>query len=628
MKFLTKLLFVMKLTAVVLLATVLQVSAKTATSQTVSYSAKNEKLEKIFNVIKEQTGYVFFYKLPDLQGTKPVTVNLKNEPLTAALQKILKDQSLAFSIEGNTVFITVPQTKASLSQGLNPVLYATPPEIATIDVHGVVKDESDKAAAGVSIAIKGGKTVGVTNDKGEFTLTGMDKNTVLVFSAVSIETFEVKLNGKNELTLRAKTKVSVLDEVQMIAYGTTTRRLATGSVVKMKGEDIRKQPVEDPMLALGGRMPGLQITQTSGIAGGPVSVSIRGKSSLGAGSEPLYIIDGVPFAHSLTNVLLSNGVTAQILGGLTSANIGTSPFVSINSADIESIEVLKDADATAIYGSRGSNGVVLITTRKAKTSKTSVDASFYSGWGRPTRVPEFMNTQQYVAMRKEAFKNDGIVPTAANATDLMVWDTTRYTNWAKLLMGNTARSSDAQVRLSGGSQQTQFSLSTGFHREIPIFYGNMFDDRVNVRASIVHHSIDNKFSLTLNASYNIDNSNINTTDLGQLLTTIPNAPNPLDANGNLVWSENGITFSNPLQYTKKLYKGVTENAISNINLGYRFSKNFEIRVDGGMNIVRLDQKSTNPVSSQSPLFFHNNLPIYTFHASRHCLPCDQYILNL
>ena len=129
----------------------------------------------------------------------------------------------------------------------------------------------------------------------------------------------------------------------------------------------------------------------------------------------------------------------------------------------------------------------------------------------------------------------------------------------------------------------------------------MFDDRIHVRANMTHHSIDKKFSLTLSTGYNIDNNNINTTDMGQLLTTIPNAPYPLDANGNLVWSDKGINFSNPLQYTKKLYKGVTENSISNINLGYRFSKNFEIRVDGGINIVRLNQRTTNPVSSQSPL---------------------------
>ncbi len=601
MQFPAKLLLIMKFTAVLLLAATLQVSAKTAAGQNVTYIAKNEVLEKVFTAIKQQTGYVFFYKLPDLQGAKPVTVELKDQPVKDALQIILKDQPLSFLMEGNTVFITPKKAESAVTRASNTGVYTTDPGSLLVDLHGVVRDESGKPSAGITISIKGGKAIGATNDNGEFTLTGVGNNAILVFSGVSIESFEIKVSGKTTLYLTAKSKVSLLDEVQMIAYGTTTRRLTTSSIAKIKGDDIRKQPVEDPMLALGGRLPGLQITQTSGISGGAVSVVVRGKGSLGAQSDPLYIIDGVPFAHSLTSVLFSNGVSAQTLGGLTNASTFTSPFVNLNAADIESIEILKDADATAIYGSRGSNGVVLITTRKAKSSKTSVDANFYSGWGRPTAMPKMLNTRQYIAMRREAFNNDGIVPTASNATDLMVWDTTRYTDWGKFLAGKTARNFDGQVRLSGGSEQTQFSLSTGFHRETPIFYGNMYDNRVNVRANLVHHSIDKKFSLTLNTGYSVDDNNINTTDMGQLLNTIPNAPNPLDSNGNLVWSEKGINFSNPLQNIKRLYIGKTENSISNINLGYHFSKNFEIRVDGGINIERLDQISTNPVSSQSPL---------------------------
>jgi TonB-linked SusC/RagA family outer membrane protein len=524
---------------------------------------------------------------------KPVTIQAKDLAIEQVLKKILQDQLLDYSIENKT--ITIVKKDPSIIKEQTPL----PPQ--SITVRGRVVNDAGEAVR-ATVTVKGiGKAATSTNDNGEFVLVVGDLQDSLIISAVGIEVLEIKLNGRTELTVNVKTKVSVLDEVQMIAYGTTTRRFSTGSISKIKGEDIRKQPVENPMLALGGRAPGLQITQVNGMAGGAVSISVRGKNSLGAGTEPLYIIDGVPFAHSLSNVFFANGVTAQTLGGLPSATNGTSPFVLLNAADIESIEVLKDADATAIYGSRGSNGVILITTRKAKANKTSVEASFYTGWGRPTIMPEMLNTQQYVAMRKEAFRNDGIVPTTSNATDLMVWDTTRYQDWAKILMGETARSYDAQLRFSGGNEQTRFSLSTGYHRETPIFYGNMFDDRIHVRANMTHHSIDKKFSLTLSTGYNIDNNNINTFNMGELLITIPNAPYPLDANGNLVWSDKGVNFSNPLQFAKKLYKGVTENSISDINLGYRFSKNFEIRVDGGMNIVRLDQRTTNPVSSQSSL---------------------------
>jgi len=582
----------MKLTAIIILSACLTASVN-GYGQKVTISEKNASLEKVFKEIKKQTGYVFFYDVTIFDGAKPVTIQVKDVAIEQVLKEILQDQLLDYSIENKTIAIV--KKDPSIINEQTPL----PPQPIIVRGH-VINDVGEPVRA--TVTVKGaGKGATSTNDNGEFAIVVKDLQGSLIISAVGIEILEIKLDGRTELTVNVKTKASVLDEVQMMAYGTTTRRLSTGSISKIKGEDIRKQPVENPMLALGGRVPGLQITQVNGMAGGAVSISIRGRNSLGAGSEPLYIIDGVPFAHSPTNVTFANGVIAQTLGGLSNATNGTSPFVTLNAADIESIEILKDADATAIYGSRGSNGVILITTRKAKASKTSIEASFYTGWGRPTIMPEMLNTQQYVAMRKEAFKNDGIVPTASNATDLMVWDTIRYNDWAKILMGETARSYDAQVRLSGGNEQTRFSLSTGYHRETPVFYGNMFDDRIHVRANMTHHSIDKKFSLTLSTGYNIDNNNITTTNMGELLTTIPNAPYPLDANGKLVWSDKGVNFSNPLQYIKKLYKGVTENSISDIKLGYRFSKSFEIRIDGGMNIVRLDQRTSNPVSSQSPL---------------------------
>lgn len=580
----------MKVTAIIILSACLTSSA-IGYSQKVTISEKNASLEKVLKEIKKQTDYFFFYNVNIFDGAKPVTIQAKDLAIEQLLKEILQDQPLDYSIENKT--ITIVKKNPSIIKEQTPL-----PSPITVRGH-ILNDTGEPVKA--TVTVKGtGKAATSTNDNGEFAIGVEDLRGSLIISAVGIEIQEIKLNGRTALTVNVKTKVSVLDEVQMIAYGTTTRRFSTSSISKIKGEDIRKQPVENPMLALGGRAPGLQITQVNGMAGGAVSVNIRGRNSLGAGSEPLYILDGVPFAHSFLKVEFANGVSGQVLGGLSSATNGTSPFVLLNAADIESIEVLKDADATAIYGSRGANGVVLITTRKPKTNKTSIDASFYTGWGRPTIMPQMLNTQQYVVMRKEAFKNDGIIPSATNATDLMVWDTTRNNDWAKILMDETARSYDAQLRLSGGNEQTRFSLSAGYHRETPIFYGNMFDNRIHVRANMIHHSADKKFSFVLNTGYNVDNNNSNTTDMGQFVTTIPNAPNPLDANGNLVWSDKGINFSNPLQYIKKLYKGVAENSITDVNVGYRFSKNFEIRVAGGINFLSLDQRTSNPVNSQSP----------------------------
>ncbi|MBV8252063.1 MAG: SusC/RagA family TonB-linked outer membrane protein [Chitinophaga sp.] len=582
----------MKLTMVLLTTGLLHVYAN-GVSQNISFSGKNVPLETVFAAVKQQTGYVFMYTEALLRESHPVTANEKEVSLEKFLADIFQPQPLQYSIKGKSIFV-----------------YAKPLDVLTAVINNVtqpitghITGTDGQPLPGASVTVKGGKQAGVTNADGAFTIA-VNAGDVLVISFIGYEKKEYTVTAamikSGNLVIPLSRATSVLDDIQIIAYGATTKRLTTGSIAKLKGEDIRKQPVESPLLALSGRLPGVQISQTSGLAGAPVSVTIRGKNTLGAGSDPLYVIDGVPFAHSLGSVTFASGISAQTMGGLMGASAGVSPFVTINPADIESIEVLKDADATAIYGSRGANGVVLITTRKAKAGKTSVDASYYTGWARPTRIAKMLNTQQYVAMRKEAFNNDGIIPTTSNATDLMVWDTTRYTDWGKLLLGKQARSNDAQVRVSGGSQQTQVSLAAGFHRETPIYYGNMPDNRANVHANMSHRSSDNKFSISFSGGFSSDKNNITTTDLMQFLTVIPNAPYPLDSSGNLVWRDKGINFSNPLAYTFKKFIANTENMLSSMNLRYEVIKGLQLKLDAGYNSLRLDETTTNPIKSQSP----------------------------
>ena len=621
----------------------MQVAAKGFT-QKVTYAAQNMPLKKVFSAVKKQTGYVFFYNENTLTYTKNVTVNATDMPLQKFLDVIMKDQPLSYTFRNKTIVISkkelLPAASAVVSDNNNNETIKAP----DINVTGKVIDEKGAPLGGVSIKAGNKKGKGtVTDGNGSFNITVTDDESITV-SSVGYLGISVKIsrqaNGAATLQVLSaeeqtrdddmaglesnyKTRSSViisnqlssevnlnftlvkkqqaLEEVVLNAgYYKTTDRLKTGSISKMSGEDIRKQPVDNPFLALGGRLPGLQITQSNGLSGSLVSIVIRGRNSVGAGSEPLYIVDGVPFAHSLGSVTFSTGVSAQGLNGLNSASTRTNPFVVMNPSDIESIEVLKDADATAIYGSRGANGVILITTRKAKAGKTTVDASFYTGWGRPTKMVEMMNTQQYIAMRKEAFANDKIIPTVSNATDLMVWDTTRYINWIDLLTGETARSNDAQLRISGGNAQTQISVAAGYHRETPVYYGNLHDDRVNVHFNAAHKSNDNRFSLSFNTTYGIDVNNLITTDITQLITTVPNAPYPVDAAGNLVWSDKGISFTNPLSYLYKTFLGKTQNLITSLNMQYRILPGLSLKVDGAYNLMLLDQRTTNPIISQNP----------------------------
>ncbi len=303
------------------------------------------------------------------------------------------------------------------------------PEEPTINITGLVTDKEGVALQNASVLIKGAQRGVQTDKNGKFILTRIKKNTTLTISCVGYSPKDVLINGATTTRVQLANLITGLDEVLVIAYGTSTRRFLTGSVSRITSEDIADQPVADPLLAMQGRVPGLFIAQQTGLQGGAVKVELRGRNSIAAGNNPLYIVDGVPFpGSSLTlNNILENEQTISPLGA-------ANPLNMINVADVESIDVLKDADATAIYGSRGANGVILITTKTGKPGKTKLDANFYTGVGRVAHSAKYMNTQQYLQMRTEAFVNDG-TPIHDGDYDLNRWKDTNNVDWQKKFIG-------------------------------------------------------------------------------------------------------------------------------------------------------------------------------------------------
>jgi TonB-linked SusC/RagA family outer membrane protein len=322
-------------------------------------------------------------------------------------------------------------------------------------------------------------------------------------------------------------------------------------------------------------------------------------------NDPLFVIDGVFFepGNQPSNQLRSAANDNFGKGGL-------SPLNSINPADIESIEVLKDADATAIYGSRGANGVILITTKKGKPGATKITANIYSGVSVPTHTMDMLNTQQYVAMRKEGFKNDSITPGVNTfdpgyAPDIMVWDTTTYTDFKKLLIGNTAHTTDAQLSLSGGTQLTQFLIGGGFHKETNVFSKNLYDTRVSAHFSINHNSENRKLNVVFSAGYSNDKNQLVSTDLTQYINIIPNLQlyNP---DGSLSWEQDGVSYAtvnnfiNPLSVLLKTNTSVTENLYSNLQVGYKVLPSVLFKVSLGYNTFKNNEVSIVPKAAIDP----------------------------
>jgi TonB-dependent starch-binding outer membrane protein SusC len=611
--YLTKTWMVMRLTAFLLLAGMLQVSAR-GLAQTVTYSAKAAPLAQVLLAIEKQTGYNIFYNDADLAGTNPVTVDLKGVPMADAIREVLAGQGLRFELQGNTVSIS--RVVAAVAPA------AAPPG----EVHGRVTDSTGAPLEGVNVRVEGTKRGTVTGANGEFVLKSVPPDAELVFSSVGYEVRIVKLGGRQDIRVEMHiASQSLVDAVVYKGYYTTTERLNTGDVTMVKGETINEQPVTDPILALEGRVPGLYIQQTSGAPGAYSTIRIMGQNSIANGNDPLYIIDGVPFSSvSLSSTSMTGGAIPGPAGSISNVNGGgLSPFNNLNPADIESIEVLKDADATAIYGSRGANGVILITTKKGKAGATRLDMNVYSGSGEVTRMLRLLNTSQYLEMRREAFHNDGLTvpsitttPTDDNYDIDGWWDTTRYTNWQKVLIGNPANFTNAQASVSGGSPNTQFVVGGGYSKQGTTFIGDFSDQKASARVNLTHASTDQRFHLQMGASYVYDNNDLPSTDFTGSATLAPDAPTLHNGNGTINWAlyDGTNTFLNPAAVTLRSSKAASNSLISSLNLSYEMLPGLQLKTALGYNKEEMNQTYLSPATEDPPPY---NNPEYseTFFAN-------------
>lgn len=461
-------------------------------------------------------------------------------------------------------------------------------------VQGTITD-SKGTLPGVSVSVKGKSTRAITNDKGQYIIeaTGSD---ILVFTFVGYKTLTIEVNNRSRVDGQLFEDLTALQEVVVNAgYYTVKERERTGSIAKITAKDIERQPVTNILATMQGRMAGVNITQTTGVPGGGFNIQIRGRNSLRLdGNSPLYIIDGIPaFTENLGNTTLSGA----ILPGA-----GISPLTGINPSDIESIEILKDADATSIYGSRGANGVVLITTKKGKAGKTKFSLNAYTGTSHVTRLPRLMNTQQYLEMRREAYANDGITPLPATAYDVNgTWDQNRYTDWQKELIGGTALTHSMDASLSGGDNNTQFIIRGTHYKETTVFPGDFSDNKSALHFNINHKTDNNKFTVNLGGNYVTDKNNLLATDITSSVAYIaPNAPALYDENGNLNWENS--TWTNPLAQLNAKYLAKTNNLTMTSVLGYKILPELELKANLGFTDTRLEESRKVPSTIYDPAY--------------------------
>ncbi|RYG03703.1 MAG: TonB-dependent receptor [Chitinophagaceae bacterium] len=424
----------------------------------------------------------------------------------------------------------------------------------TKEVTGKVVDVSDSSGlSDVTVKVKDGPNTTATLPDGTFRITVPASATTLVFTYVGYKEVEQQISSLMMVSMSPGDKS--LNEVVVVGYGSATKREITGSIVKLGGSEVENLPFQSFESAMQGKAPGVVIESGSGKVGQAMKIRIRGTSSISASSQPLYVVDGLP--------VVSNSVS-------DGTNDPTNPLVDINPNDIESIEVLKDASASAIYGARAANGVILITTKKGKLGrKTVIEFNLANTFSNPTRKRGFMNAAQYYNMLQQAARNDGridfqdgfygseeegyqdylglyegAVSDYALGTDFRNGEVN--TNWQDQLFRKNAMSQQADVSVSGGSDKTRFFVSGFYNQQDAIVINNRFN-RYGGRLNL-DHKVSDILTVGLNLALNrsqldrVSNDNAFSTP-GQLVAQLPLSPlkDPTtgELNGNTLYS-NGL----------------------------------------------------------------------------------------
>jgi TonB-dependent starch-binding outer membrane protein SusC len=605
---------IMKLAAFIITIAILHVSAKVV-AQKVTLNERQVSLDKVFKDIRTQTGYDFLIGNGLIEKAGLVTINVKNADLKDVLNMILQ-APLTYEMVNKTV--VVKNQEASFFDNLKDKaakLLTLPANIT-----GRVVDSLGQPLIGASVSLKDTKYNALTDNRGNFTFSSVPQGKyTLIITYIGYAKLErnIETEGK-ELNLRfiVHTSTSSLDQIQIIGYGTESKRFSVGSVSTVTAEDIEKQPVTNPLLALQGQAPGLAINATSGVPGSQVLVQVRGQNTLAPGlnsvkpyDQPLFIIDGVPFAPQNSVIIrqlanLSNAQSAN--GGIG----GISPFNNINPNDIESISVLKDADATSIYGTQGSNGVIIITTKKGKPGKTTFNLNINTGFNSAAQPVKLLNTQQYLQLRKDAYAADDVTPSnnpnqsLGYAPDLTIFDQNKYTNWEKIIDGKTTNNTDVHASVSGGSANNTFIVSTGYTRSDYNFPGDFVDQRYTLHSALHSTSADKRFTLDLVTDYGYDQNNSSTFGSSRDILLPPNLPNLLDPAGNLVWTYQGVNLSSDqfYSYLKQPTNLQNYNFNNSLNISYKLLPGLTIGANLGYSRNTTSGYSADPAAAQGPLY--------------------------
>ncbi|MFD1629778.1 TonB-dependent receptor [Pseudopedobacter beijingensis] len=590
---LSKILLAMKLTVLLTLFACLQIKAAVY-SQQISLSVKNVSLENVIKEIRKQSGYAFFYDAEFLQRATPVSLSVKKASVEETLRKTFEGQAFTWEVLENTILIKpIIKEKLSTKVVLQPLS----------EVKGKVTDGKGEPLPGATVKVKGTAMGVVADINGNFSLKSVNDQSMLVISYTGFVTQEIVVNGRNQIIAALVEDSQTLDELVVIGYGTQTRRDLTGAVSSVKAEDIVMSQGPEVGNMLKGKVAGVTIQQNSAQPGGGINISVRGNGSYNASNAPLFVVDGFPISdlqqpepHSRNHY---DGGTQSILN-------------SFNPNDIESIEVLKDASATSIYGARAANGVILITTKRGKEGKATVNYSTNFSWQRYDNSFDMLSLSEWMQVSNEGgyelwLRENGVYPYGSNTleqiqakidnneitayekqfTQNAINNVGKGTNWFDQVMRNGS-TQQHNLSISGGNKATRYLISGNFYDQNGIVKNSAFK-RYSMRANI-DQEVSKYVKVGLNlTSSRIDNDN---TQLGGLeheksgiirmaLQMGPQFP-VMDEDGNYTSNPQAPLQPNPASVLTISDKGRIERLLLNTFADITPVKDLTIRLKAGL----------------------------------------------
>lgn len=569
----------MKMSTFLIIISLFNVQTKSfSQNKKLSFSLSNVSVIEVLSKIEKDSKYTLLFNHREIDLERLVSIKAKDESVKSTLQRLFSNTNINFVVRNNKIIFKENNTNPDSSEPITEEMY--PPELQEITISGTVKDANGLPLSGANILQKGTDNGVQADFDGNFTLSLEGENATIVVSYLGFSTKEIAVGSDRNFNIVLEEDAQLLDAVVVVGYGTVLKKDLTGSVGSVDISETLKTPVATVDQAIQGRVSGVFVTSVNGSPGANTSIRIRGGNSITAGNEPLYVVDGF----------------------VSEADILT----ALNPNDIESIDILKDASAISIYGARGSNGVVLITTKMGKVGKSQVSVSHYSGIQTLANKIDLLSTNEYMDFVNDGEARLGNQPQFSDADRTAIGN---GTDWQEEIT-RSALISNTQISAQGGTEKTRYFLSGSHFNQNGIIVGNNFK-RNQIRLNLTHKVSD---FFEIGSNFNLSRvsdtperinfgSNVN-----PILSYQPTVPvRQPDGSFSITQSVNGNDFDNPIARTQFESNKILDTRIfSNSYVKFNFLENLNWKTTFGVTLG--NRRQNNFESSQLPLNLAGNLP--------------------